>query len=170
MWKKMPFLMLAKCAEALALRKAFPAELQGLYVKEEMDQAGPEHKPLPKPSEIMARLEAEEAARKTSTPKTGTAQTDGREDAFKAASMEPSVATHQQSSDASVLLPDESPIPGHGETMDQYVERHRVTLRTCERTPQAITHAFNAIPADIRQDVFQEYQAQLQSLNKAKKK
>lgn len=43
MWKTKPHIMLGKCAEALALRKAFPKLLSGMYAQEELDRGQSEN-------------------------------------------------------------------------------------------------------------------------------
>lgn len=66
-WKKMPHAMISKCAEALALRKAFPEQLSGVYTKEEMDQADKEEK--------LDQMDYEEIRHNPETVKTFTMET-----------------------------------------------------------------------------------------------
>lgn len=75
MWRKMGPLMLAKCAEMLALRKAFPQDLSGLYSAEEMSQATapteqpvqarqePEQRPVQQPVQEQSKFTDEDVER-----------------------------------------------------------------------------------------------------------
>lgn len=54
-WQKMPHLMLSKCAETLALRKAFPNELSALRTLEEMEE------PTSNPAAIVTHPESQPA-------------------------------------------------------------------------------------------------------------
>lgn len=71
MWQKMPHNQLAKCAEALLLRRAAPAKLAGVYSSDEMAQAGnivdvQVSAPRPEPARV---IEAPRAVAPADAPK-----------------------------------------------------------------------------------------------------
>ncbi|MBO9555555.1 phage recombination protein Bet [Cellulomonas sp.] len=74
MWEQRPAGQIAKCAEALAWRQAFPQDLAGIYVDEEMQQADHTPDPTPEPSSrsgvsrLRAAVPAQDSEQQTPAP------------------------------------------------------------------------------------------------------
>lgn len=74
MWRKMPYGQLGKCAEALALRKAFPDRLSGIHTDEEMEQADntaerPGEQPAGRPAHFSMESKTFEPTTQAEAPK-----------------------------------------------------------------------------------------------------